>query len=338
MHLLIPFASCDSDECQQTLAGLKLPNLDKLLNRLVETRLDAGDETTLSPPHERALAAALALTANGQTAQDGQLPWAAWQVAKKAQSGHPVANNTSNATITNSAAWAIITPCQWAVQTGHITMTDPAALQLSEVDSQALLAATAPYFEEDGIHLEYDSPTRWLAQGDIFRDLATASLDRVTGRDIQNWFPKAEKAKLLRRLQNEMQMLLYTHPISDARAERGLPPVNSFWVSGTGALPAGDFQPELVGNKSVTMPTTLRDAALAENWPAWAKAWQQIDSKECADLLAASKGKNEMVLTLCGERGAQSFNSGSNTILSRFSAHFKGVLGLKRFTDKHEQL
>jgi hypothetical protein len=86
------------------------------------------------------------------------------------------------------------------------------------------------------------------------------------------------------------------------------------------------------------MPTTLRDAALAENWPAWAKAWQQIDSKECADLLAASKGKNEVILTLCGERSAQSFNSGSNTILSRFSAHFRSVLGLKRFTDKHKQL
>jgi hypothetical protein len=331
MHLLIPFASCDSDECQQTLAGLKLPNLDKLLNRLVETSLDAAEETTLSPPHERALAAVLGLTANGQTAPDGQLPWAAWQVAKKAQSGR-IANNTAG------AAWAIITPCQWAVQTGHITMTDPGTLQLSDSDSQALLAAMAPYFEEDGIHLEYDSPTRWLARGDIFRDLATASLDRVVGRDIQDWFPKAEKAKLLRRLQNEMQMLLYTHPITDARAERGLPPVNSFWVSGTGALPAGGVQLASIEPKSLTMPTTLRDAALAENWPAWAQAWQQIDNQQCAELLAAFNAKQRVELTLCGERSAQNFRSGSYTVLNQISSHFKGVLGLKRFTYKHKQL
>lgn len=332
MHLLIPFASCDSGECQQTLAGLKLPNLDKLLNRLVETGRDEADETTLSPPHERALAAVWGLTANGQTAKDGQLPWAAWQVAKKAQSGHPVANKTAG------AAWAIITPCQWAVQTGHITMTDPATLQLSDSDSRALLAAMAPYFEEDGIHLEYDSPTHWLAQGDIFRGLATASLDRVTGRDIHDWFPKAEKAKLLRRLQNEMQMLLYTHPITDARAERGLPPVNSFWVSGTGALPARPIRFEPVENKSVTMPTTLRDTALAENWPAWAQAWQEIDNQECAGLLAAFSAKQHVELTLCGERSAQNFGSGTYTILSQISAHFRGVLGLKRFTDKRKQL
>jgi hypothetical protein len=332
MHLLIPFASCDSDECQQTLVGLKLPNLDKLLNRLSAASLVEGDATSLSPPHEWALAAVLGLTANGQTVKDGQLPWAAWQVAKKAQSGHPVANNTA------STAWAIITPCQWAVQTGHITMTDPATLQLSDSDSKALLAAIAPYFEEDGIHLEYDSPTRWLARGDIFRDLATASLDRVTGRDIHDWFPKAEKAKLLRRLQNEMQMLLYTHPISDARAERGLPPVNSFWVSGTGALPSGPIRPDSVDNKSITMPTALRDAALAENWPAWAQAWQAIDSKECADLLAVSKGKNEVTLTLCGERSAQNYISGSTTAWGRLSMQIGGVLGLKRFTGKRSML
>jgi hypothetical protein len=329
MHLLIPFASCNSDECQQTLAGLKLPNLDKLLNRLVETGLDQADETSLSPPHERALAAALGLSSPAQPQPDGQLPWAAWQAA---QSGHALANNTDN------AAWAIITPCQWAVQTGHITMIDPAALQLSEVDSQALLAAMAPYFEEDGIHLEYASPTRWLARGEIFRDLGTASLDRVVGRDIHSWFPKAEKAKLLRRLQNEMQMLLYTHPITDARAERGLPPVNSFWVSGTGALPTRPVRFEPVENKSVTTPTTLRDAALAENWPAWAQAWQQIDNQECADLLAASKGKNEVALTLCGERGAQNYISGSTTAWGRLNMQIGGVLGLKRFTDKRKQL
>ena len=37
-------------------------------------------------------------------------------------------------------------------------------------------------------------------------------LDRVVGRDIQNSMPAVPA---LRRLQNEMQMLLYTHPVND---------------------------------------------------------------------------------------------------------------------------
>jgi hypothetical protein len=67
--------------------------------------------------------------------------------------------------------------------------------------------------------------------------LTPASLDRVVGRVIDGWMPRAGEAKALRRLQQEMQMLLYTHPVNEERARGGLLPVNSFWASGTGALP-----------------------------------------------------------------------------------------------------
>ena len=59
MHLLIPFANSQSPDCQAALQGLKLPNLDKLLRKLPLAHTDAADESTLSPPHERALAACL---------------------------------------------------------------------------------------------------------------------------------------------------------------------------------------------------------------------------------------------------------------------------------------
>jgi hypothetical protein len=40
-------------------------------------------------------------------------------------------------------------------------------------------------------------------------------------------------------LQNEMQMLLYTHALNDERAARRQLPVNSFWLSGTAPSPPG---------------------------------------------------------------------------------------------------
>ena len=126
-------------------------------------------------------------------------------------------------------------------------------------DSQALLAAMQPFFEQDGIALEYDAPTLWLARGEVFRDLATASLDRVVGRTIDDWMPRAEAAKTLRRLQQEMQMLLYTHEVNEARMRGGLLPVNSFWVSGTGALPGSPLPPAAPG---LQITHYLRDAAL----------------------------------------------------------------------------
>lgn len=300
MHLLIPYASTQSEGCQQALATLKLPNLDKLLRQLSLLHTDSADADTLIPPHERALAAAHGIYKTSVT-PDGQLPWGAWHAA---QAGHAV---------TATDHWAVITPCHWAVQTNHITMISPRALDLQEDESRQLLAAMQPYFAEDSITLVFDTATRWLAQGAVFAGLATASPYRVLGARVDDWIPKADAAKGLRRLQQEMQMLLYTHPLSDARASRGLPAVNSFWVSGTGALP-----PEPVRAAAVrpTVPVSLRDAAVRDDWAAWAQAWQQIDATECAQLLAALERGDNVTLTLCGERSAQT-NVGSPMGLSK---------------------
>jgi hypothetical protein len=303
MHLLIPFAYCSSEGCAAVLPTLKLPNLEKLLARLTPQALDAGDEFSLSTPHERALARTL-----GLPVEDGLIPWAACQA--RAVDG----------------VWAFITPCHWQIGTNHIAMSGQALPDFSAAESQTLLAAMQPYFEEDGITLQYEQPTRWLACGEVFRDLATASLDRVVGRNLENWMPRSASAAHLRRLQNEMQMLLYTHPVNDARTARGVLPVNSFWLSGTGALPPAPQKTAVEPQPLVVTP--LRDAALNEDWAAWTKAWQALDANECAALLAAldhqpkvegeTSQPSGITLTLCGERHAQSFTVKPQTLVKRF--------------------
>jgi hypothetical protein len=290
VHLLIPFAAASAPECATALRTLALPQLEKLLGRLAPGPADAGEEHTLSMPHERVLARECAIAA-----PDGCIAWAAWQVA---QSGRD----------TQGAAWAWITPCHWRVATDHVAMGHPQELQLDASDSQALLEAMRPFFEQDGIALEYDAPTRWLARGEIFRALATASLDRVVGRTLDEWMPRAPQAKTLRRLQQEMQMLLYTHAVNEERTRGGLLPVNSFWVSGTGALPdshAGAPPPGL------QITHYLRDAALLGDWGAWSRAWQQLDAHECERLNRVAATGGAVTLTLCGERNAQSWLSGT---------------------------
>jgi len=187
-------------------------------------------------------------------------------------------------------------------------------LQLPAPDSQALLEAMRPFFQADGIELEYDAPTRWLARGDIFRGLATASLDRVVGRTIDDWMPRAPQAKTVRRLQQEMQMLLYTHEVNEARVRGGLLPVNSFWVSGTGALPAAHAAKPPQG---LQVTHYLRDAALLGDWAAWSAAWQQLDAQECDRLNRAVAAGHHVTLTLCGERSARSWVSDGRGSWSR---------------------
>jgi hypothetical protein len=302
-HLLIPFASCRGAGCEAARAGLPLPALQKLLARLPQVAADEGGERTLTLPHERVLARQF-----GLEAPDGCIPWAAWQVA---QAGHD----------TQGAAWAWITPCHWDVAQDHISMAHPRHLALAAAESQALLAAMRPYFEQDGIALEYEAPTLWVARGDVFRGFASASLDRVIGRLVDEWLPRSENARPIRRLQQEMQMLLYTHEVNEVRAAGGQAPVNSFWVSGTGALPDS---PTREAPEGLRITHYLRDAAMLQDWPAWSAAWRQIDSQECARLLSLLDRGEQVAITLCGERNARTFAGAGGGFFGKLAASLRG--------------
>ncbi len=308
LHLLIPAAASHAPGCRTTLPNLRLPQLERLLNRLSPSAPDTGPEDSLSPPFERALARHYGLPSG-----DGHIPWAAWQAGSAAKTD----------------AWATITPCHWQVQADHIVMAPPAALGLDEAESRRILAAMQPFFEEDGIHLHYAEPTRWLARGEMFRKLPTASIDRVLGHNVDEWMPPTAQGGPLRRLQSEMQMLLYTHPVNDARAERGLLPVNSFWVSGSGVLAA---LPPAV--PAPTQPLALLHAAQQEDWTTWASAWQHIDATDCAALLAALDQGQPVQLTLCGARSAQSFHAAPRSLWQKMTS----LLGRQRISAVLEQL
>lgn len=308
-HVLIPFAACSAAAWLPTLEALP-PNTFKRLGPLLQgmqlLETDRQNPESLSPPHERALARALGL-ATFET-PDGLMPWAAQDAATHWQAG-------------GDKAWAWITPCHWAVRHLHATLTDPAVLELREDESRALLALMQPYFETDGITLHYLTPERWLAEGELFRGLPTASLDRVLARNVDAWLPDAKGAAPLRRLQNEMQMLLYTHPFNDVRDSQRKLPVNSFWISGTGDLPLHNAE-AVTPKEHVSAPRTLAEAVFREDWAAYAQAWATLDAGEIAGLLARQSAGDTVRLTLCGEDSAQTFETHRASPWRRISSLF----------------
>ena len=290
-HLLIPYANAfPPAQGEAAAVAGELPRLRRLLARLAPGPLEAGSLADLSLPHERALARLAHLPDT-----DGRIPWAAWHLHQAAEAP-------------GAAPWAWITPCHWHVASDHIRMDPPGQLALQEAQSRDLLAAMAPYFAQDGIDLAYESPGRWRARGEIFGALACASLDRVAGRPVDDWLPRGPEARALRRLQQEMQMLLYTHPVNEARERDGLLPVNSFWVSGAGALPEGAAQ-GLPAHLQVD--ERLREPALAGQHAAWAERWQEIDAQVLPAWLGALDQGRPVALTLCGARSARTWTSSS---------------------------
>lgn len=287
MHILIPYAAPPGPHCQDALQRLKLPHLNALLQGMNPVATLHGSGQDLTPMAERVQA-----HAQGLDAPDGLVPWAADE-----------AQRLGLTSLHGCDGWAWITPCHWTLQSNHADMEDPAHLSLTPRDCETFRAAMLPYFAEDGILLFAHAPgqphTRWLARGDMFKNLPTASLDRVAGRTIDPWLPRQEQARALRRLQNEMQMLLYTHPLNDQRKREHLPTVNAFWVSGTGSLAQPTAQASTP--TTFTLRDSLRTAALNDDAAGWVTAWHALDDSTLAQE-AQRAGKGEPVqLTLCSD-------------------------------------
>ena len=307
---VIPSALVDPQDSAfvQALAGLHLPHLTRLLARSHVQRSPEHPTPRLSTVHEWAQAQSW-----GWTPTDGLLPWAAW---------HAQALGLDTL---GEQAWAVFTLCHWHVAQGQVILESPARLSVTAAESESLRLAMQAYCAQDGITLHPLFPGQWLAASDLFRGLPTASVDRVVGQAVEDgWVgaglnPPSPAAQHLRRLQNEMQMLFYTHACNETRPIA----INSFWISGTGDLAAANARggplataaraaaapaavsPTLVGGAQAPAwqhPAVqrLHQAAHMRHVAAWVDAWQAVDDQLLAPLAATPTAE----LVLCGARHA----------------------------------
>lgn len=293
MHIIISQARPQGPKCDIALQTIALPHLGTFLQRAVATKRTHTTSGDLTSPGERVHAQCI-----GLPVQDGLVPWAAWQAL---QLGLPNAYGTG---------WAQLSLCHWQINADHVAMQDPAGLDVTQAESQELMEAMRGFFAEDGIALYPGPGGTWLARGALFAQLPTASLERACGNKVDAWLPRIEQAKPLRRLQNEMQMLLYTHPVNDARAARRLAAINSFWVSGTGQLPVGFA----ASHSQVQYVDLLRKYALNDDAAGWLAQWQRLD----ANVLSALPS----TVTLCSETVAQTFESGTQSLWKQIKGRF----------------
>jgi hypothetical protein len=309
MHCIVPFAAPGSEAGRAQLASMQWPRLASLLPRLALAERDDGDAASFSPPHERVLARSLGWApAEGDSSgsMDGRWPVAAHLA--RLDGIEP-----------GAAAWGLMSPVHWLVGTDQVSLADPQMLQLDEPTSRALFDAVRPLLAEEGLRFEFGHAQRWYVSHESLAGLRTASLDRVVGRNVDAWLGGHAEAGALRRwrrLQSEVQMLLHTHPVNAEREARGLLPINSFWLSGCGRLPATATRegPELV------IEPMLRAAALAEDWPAWAAGWRRLEDGLLLGLDLALRRGNELSLTLAGERCAVTFGAQRGGLIARLKS------------------
>jgi len=297
MHLMIPFASALDPHFEGALRELELPNLSRLLGLLAPAgEVGDADETTPLPPHERFLAQCRGIT-------DESPPLAAWRLRA---TGHEPGD----------AAWALLTPAHFAVGTEGVTALGPATLDLSEDESRAFLEALAValFPADQGWRSAWLSPGEWAIAHDDLDGLAAASIDRVLNRGVETWYPRARR---LRTLLNEVQMLLHDHPLNQTREARRQRPLNAVWISGCGRDRGAALPSDLIVDDRLRGPMTSGDLY------AWSEAWKALDAGPLAQALAAVQTGSPVSLTLAGERQARTWTrrdaSGWQRLKERFA-------------------
>jgi hypothetical protein len=210
MLLLIPHLFPPARLLELATQDLRLPALETLLAR-----------GTLKACADEGVEAALCETLGISHQQD-------WPLA-------PITLEADGSTAGESY-WLRADPVHLRLMRDRIVLTDSAALNVSREEADALAAAIGQHFGESFQPIPLH-PQRWYLSLTQAPDLATTPLSVATGRAIEPLLPQGGDAKHFRSLLNELQMLLFAHPVNQMREARGELPINSLWLWGGGHKP-----------------------------------------------------------------------------------------------------
>ncbi|QWT21004.1 hypothetical protein KPL74_03085 [Bacillus sp. NP157] len=111
-------------------------------------------------------------------------------------------------------------------------------LAVSAADAASMVDALGETFAEEGMALFVGDPQHWQLKVPSYVQVpAFPEPEEALGADLFEQLPKGDDGRRWRALINEAQVVLHNHPANADRQYNGLPPVNSIWLWGAGALP-----------------------------------------------------------------------------------------------------
>lgn len=145
----------------------------------------------------------------------------------------------------DGAYWLRADPVHLQAQRDQLVLVDGGMLGISPEEANALSASLNQHFAQDNLKFIAAHPTRWYLALDVAPELTTQPLPAVAGEGINHSLPSGAEGMRWNRLSTEIQMLLHTHPVNQARESQGQPPINSVWFWGGGVYPAQDVSPKI---------------------------------------------------------------------------------------------
>jgi len=237
--------------------------------------------------------------------------------------------------------WFVVNPVNLHIASNHLVLTDYRELELTDDEARSLFASARKLCSEVNVQLIYGDAANWFLGTDAWPELVTATPDAACGHNIEIWSPKGSNALAWRKLQNEIQMEWFIHPVQDQRQMRAAKVINGLWLWGgtriqssqaTGHADAVRFNSDIAEFINDPRPTVLDQLiapALAGDWSAWAASMQELDQNWLTPLCQAIRtGKPKQIELILGNSNSLLNLRISSGSLRRFwrGANFNALL------------
>ncbi len=175
----------------------------------------------------------------------------------------------------DKGCWLRADPVHMRLQRDQVVLLP---VVVSNEESVQLCTSLNAHFSALGLMFFAPHPERWYLRLDKLPDMNSVPLSQMIGRDIRENLPAGADARYWHQLFNEIQMLLFAHPLNEQREARGENPVNSVWFWGAGREVAARAQYDSISS-DVVLPEMLAAAAGMPFLP-WSSSWRGPEGRQ----------------------------------------------------------
>ncbi len=245
IHLVIPDLFLPQDFVGEVGKGLKVPALEKLLSRGIASRFSTSMNAEVSM--ESMLCKAYGL----ENPEDV-----------------PIAGISALFDQLGEGHWLRADPVHLSLHRDRLML-----LEVTPTLEEATLIGKSlnEHLSEEGMVVFAPNSKRWYVRFEEPQRISSPALSKVVGANVRGLMAGGEDAARWYKILNEIQMLLYSHPVNEAREEHGELPINSMWLWGGGpqTIPSRHYDHVTSDDAFPEMfaaPTGARFTAWARKW------------------------------------------------------------------------
>ncbi len=134
-----------------------------------------------------------------------------------------------------SGFWLYAAPVHLLLQRDSFSLAAPVPLPLENHEIEALTNTFNQHFSQDKLQFFWHE-NLWFLRLETDPNIQTHAPEAALNQDVRAYAPTGEGAMQWAKFQNEVQMLLFEHPVNLSREAKKMPAMNSIWCYGGAQL------------------------------------------------------------------------------------------------------